>query len=94
MAFFSRCRCFWLVGKQLTSPMGADKSLLVCTNNFFCTGCRFYPFRLDHFTGMELNLGLLLVLAFSGNYCLVYDGWGSNNKYSLGAAKRFTVRRI
>ena len=47
-------------------------------------------------TGMDVNLGLLLVLAFSGlnTLALCLAGWGSNNKYSLLGAARALAQSV
>ena len=47
-------------------------------------------------TGMDVNLGLLLILAFSGlnTLALCLAGWGSNNKYSLLGAARAVAQSV
>jgi NADH-quinone oxidoreductase subunit H len=47
-------------------------------------------------TGMNINLGLLLILAFSGlnTLALCLAGWGSNNKYSLLGAARAVAQSV
>ena len=46
--------------------------------------------------GMDINLGLLLVLAFSGInvFALCLAGWASNNKYSLLGAARAVSQSV
>ena len=88
-----------LVGKQLTSPMGADKLLFWSAPvlSFAPVIVCFLPIPFSPaFTGMELNLGLLLVLAFSGInvLALCITGWGSNNKYSLLGAARAVSQSV
>jgi len=90
-----------LLGKQLTSPMGADKILFWSAPiiSFAPVVVCFLPIPFgpsQNSTGMELNLGLLLVLAFSGInvFALCMTGWGSNNKYSLLGAARAVSQSV
>jgi len=90
-----------LLGKQLTSPMGADKILFWSAPiiSFAPVEVCLLPIPFGpspNSTGMELNLGLLLVLAFSGInvFALCMTGWGSNNKYSLLGAARAVSQSV
>ncbi len=88
-----------LVGKQLVRPKVADPwlywsaPLLSFTPVFllFLT----IPFG-PRLIGMEFNLGLLLILAFSGLnvLALCLAGWSSANKYSLLGAARAVAQSI
>ncbi len=88
-----------LISKQLVAPLGADRLLfwiaplvsvapvVVC----------FLPIPFSPLlTGMNINLGLLLILAFSGlnTLALCLAGWGSNNKYSLLGAARAVAQSV
>jgi len=88
-----------LVGKQLFTPAGADPILfwaapLVAFLPIFVLLLPM-PFG-PTATGMEVNLGLLLILAFAGlnvlSLCLA--GWGSNNKWSLLGAARAVSQAV
>jgi NADH-quinone oxidoreductase subunit H len=88
-----------LVGKQLVTPLGAD-SLLFWLAPFIAFApvviC-FLPIPFGPImTGLDLNLGLLLVLAFSGlnALALCLAGWGSNNKYGLLGAARAVAQSV
>jgi NADH-quinone oxidoreductase subunit H len=82
-----------LMSKQLITPLGADRLLfwlapiIALAPVVVC----FMPIPFSPLlTGMDTNLGLVLILAFSGlnTVALCVAGWGSNNKYSvLGAAR-------
>ncbi len=82
-----------LIGKQLFTPKSADGFLfwLAPIISFLPVLLLFVPIPFGPVaTGMEMNLGLLLILAFSGLnvLALCLAGWGSNNKYGvLGAAR-------
>ncbi|WP_031483803.1 NADH-quinone oxidoreductase subunit NuoH [Maridesulfovibrio frigidus] len=82
-----------LIGKQLFTPKNADGFLfwLAPILSFMPVLLLFLPLPFGpKLTGMNLNLGLLLILAFSGLNVLAtcLAGWGSNNKYGiLGAAR-------
>ncbi len=88
-----------LVGKQLVRPKVSDAllywmaPLLSFTPAFllFLT----IPFG-PRLTGMELNLGLLLILAFSGLnvLALCLAGWSSANKYALIGAARAVAQSV
>jgi NADH-quinone oxidoreductase subunit H len=88
-----------LVGKQLVTPMGADRllfwaaPLLSLASAVVC----FLPIPFSPvLTGMELNLGVVLVLTFSGlnTLALCLAGWGSNNKYSLLGSARAVSQSV
>lgn len=88
-----------LLGKQLTAPKGADALLFWAAPllSFAPVVVCFLPIPFGPIsTGMELNLGLLLVLAFSGInvFALCLTGWGSNNKYSLLGAARAVSQSV
>jgi NADH-quinone oxidoreductase subunit H len=82
-----------LVGKQLIHPAGADKILfwLAAILAFAPIFVLFLPMPFGPIlTTLDVNLGLLLILAFAGvtvlSICLA--GWSSNNKWSLLGAAR------
>jgi NADH-quinone oxidoreductase subunit H len=88
-----------LLSKQLVTPQGADRilfwiaPLLALAPVVVC----FLPIPFSPLlTGMEVNLGLLLILAFSGlnGLALCLAGWGSNNKYSLLGAARAVAQAV
>ena len=82
-----------LVGKQLFQPAGADKILfwLGAILAFFPVFVLFLPRPFGPIlTTLDINLGLLVILAFAGvsvlSICLA--GWSSNNKWSIIGAAR------
>jgi NADH-quinone oxidoreductase subunit H len=88
-----------LISKQLVCPRGADRvlfwlaPLVALAPVVVC----FLPIPFSPLlTGMDVNLGLLLILAFSGlntlGLCLA--GWGSNNKYGLIGAARAVAQSV
>jgi NADH-quinone oxidoreductase subunit H len=88
-----------LIGKQLVTPYGADKILfwiapiLSITPVLIC----FLPLPFGPvMTGMKMNLGIILILAFSGLnvLALCIGGWASNNKYSLLGAARAVSQSV
>ncbi len=88
-----------LVGKQLFTPAGADPVLfwLAPLLAFLPIFVLLLPMPFGPTaTGMEVNLGLLLILAFAGlnvlSLCLA--GWGSNNKWSLLGAARAVSQAV
>ncbi|MBI4799747.1 MAG: NADH-quinone oxidoreductase subunit NuoH [Desulfarculus sp.] len=88
-----------LVGKQLVTPQGADALLfwLAPFISFAPVAICFLPIPFGPIaTGMNMNLGLLLILAFSGlnALSLVLAGWGSNNKYGLLGAARAVAQSV
>jgi NADH-quinone oxidoreductase subunit H len=88
-----------LISKQLVTPMGADRLLfwLAPLLSLAPVVVCFLPIPFSPvLTGMNINLGLLLILAFSGlnTLALCLAGWGSNNKYSLLGAARAVAQSV
>ncbi|MFH1036385.1 MAG: NADH-quinone oxidoreductase subunit NuoH [Pseudomonadota bacterium] len=88
-----------LIGKQLVTPLGADTLLfwLAPFISFAPVVICFLPIPFGPIaTGMNMNLGLLLILAFSGlnALALCLAGWGSNNKYGLLGAARAVAQSV
>jgi NADH-quinone oxidoreductase subunit H len=88
-----------LIGKQLVTPKGADRPLfwIAPLLSILPVPLCFLPIPFSPLlTGMNLNLGLVLILAFSGfnvlSLCLA--GWGSNNKYALLGAARAVSQSV
>ncbi len=88
-----------LVGKQLVAPAGSDKILYWAAPllAFAPVTVCFLPLPFDpRFQPIPLNLGLVLILAFSGlgvlSLCLA--GWGSNNKWGLLGAARSVAQSV
>lgn len=88
-----------LVGKQLVTPNGADKFLfwLAPIMAFLPIFVLFIPFEFGpNLYALDVNLGLLLILAFAGfsvlSLCLA--GWASNNKWSLIGAARAVAQSV
>ena len=87
------CDGLKLVGKQIVKPTNADPALfwLGPILAFFPVLLLFLPLPFSKlFTALEVNLGILLILAFAGINVLAVlcAGWASNNKYGmLGAAR-------
>jgi NADH-quinone oxidoreductase subunit H len=88
-----------LIAKQLVTPRGADRFLfwlgpmLSVTPVVIC----FLPIPFSPaLTAMDVNLGLLLILAFSSVNVLALcaAGWGSNNKYALIGAARAVSQSV
>ncbi len=88
-----------LIGKQLFMPDNADPFLfwlapLLC---FLPILLLFVPLPFGPvLTVMEINLGILLILAFSGMnvLALLLAGWGSSNKYGLLGAARAVAQSV
>ncbi len=88
-----------LIGKQLFMPENADPFLfwmapVLC---FFPVLLLFLPIPFSPLlTGMEIDLGLLLILAFAGItvLSLLLAGWASNNKYGLLGAGRAVAQSV
>lgn len=88
-----------LLGKQPLKPDGADPILF-----WLAPMAAFAPALLlllpipfgPILTGLEVNLGLLLILAFSGVnvLALCLAGWGSNNKWALLGAARSVAQAV
>jgi NADH-quinone oxidoreductase subunit H len=82
-----------LMSKQLLTPDSADAFLfwLAPILSMIPVMLLFMPIPYGPvLTGMEVNLGLLLILAFSSfnGLAVILAGWGSNNKWGvLGAAR-------
>lgn len=88
-----------LMGKQLLMPAGADALLywMAPILSFFPVLLLFLPIPYSQLlTGMEVNLGLLLILAFSGLnvLALILAGWGSNNKWGILGAARAVAQAV
>jgi len=82
-----------LMSKQLLTPDNSDKVLfwLAPILSMIPVMLLFMPIPYSPLlTGMEVNLGLLLILAFSSfnGLAVILAGWASNNKWGvLGAAR-------
>ena len=88
-----------LIGKQLFTPSGADKLLfwMAPILSFLPVLLLFLPIPFGPVaTGMEMDLGLLLILAFAGLnvLALCLAGWGSNNKWGILGAARAVAQSI
>ncbi len=93
------CDALKLVGKQLFMPNGADPILfwLAPVLSFLPVLVLFLPLPLgDGIMAQNMNLGLLLILAFSGLsvLALLLGGWASNNKYGLLGAARGVAQSV
>ena len=87
------CDAVKLVGKQILRPTHADPFLfwLAPILAFFPVLLLFMPIPFSpFFTGWEVDLGVLLILAFSGInvIAVLLAGLASNNKYGLLGAAR------
>lgn len=85
--------------KQITIPGSSDRILFLlapCLSMF----PMFLMFLVIPFgpwlTGLEVNLGLLLILAFAGleSLAVLSGGWASNNKYGLLGAARAVSQSV
>jgi NADH-quinone oxidoreductase subunit H len=88
-----------LMGKQLLTPIGADPILywLAPILSFLPVLLLFVPMPFGPvLTVQEVNLGLLLILAFAGINVLatLLAGWSSNNKFGLLGAARAVSQSI
>lgn len=88
-----------LVGKQLVMPNGADNVLYWAAPllSFAPVAVCLLPIPFGpNLIGYNVNLGVLLVLAFSGLnvLALCLAGWGSNNKYALLGAARAVAQSV
>lgn len=88
-----------LVGKQLVTPRAADKWLFWTAPilSFAPVFVMFLPIPFGPIlTAMELDLGLLLILAFAGInvLALCLAGWSSENKWSLLGAARAVSQSV
>ncbi|EHJ49439.1 NADH dehydrogenase (quinone) [Solidesulfovibrio carbinoliphilus subsp. oakridgensis] len=88
-----------LIGKQLVAPSGSDKILYWAAPllAFAPVTVCFLPLPFDpDLAPIRMNLGLVLILAFSGlgvlSLCLA--GWGSNNKWGLLGAARAVAQSV
>lgn len=93
------CDALKLVGKQLFMPSGADPVLfwLAPVLAFLPVLLLFLPLPVgDGLQALNINLGLLLILAFSGLAVLsvLLGGWASNNKYGLLGAARAVAQSV
>ncbi len=88
-----------LATKQLVCPQGADRllfwlgPLLAMAPTAVC----FLPIPFGPvLTGLELDAGLVLILAFAGLnvLALCLAGWGSNNKFALLGAARAVSQSV
>lgn len=88
-----------LVGKQLFTPPKGDKLLfwLAPILSFMPIFVLFIPIEFGPgLYGIDMNLGLLLILAFAGFNVLALSlaGWGSNNKWGLLGAARAVSQSV
>lgn len=88
-----------LLGKQLAMPDGADALLywLAPMVSFVFVLVLFIPIPFGpSLTALDMNLGLVLILAFAGTnlLALCMAGWGSNNKWSLLGAARAVAQSV
>jgi NADH-quinone oxidoreductase subunit H len=88
-----------LVGKQLFMPDNADPILywLAPVLAFLPVLLLFLPLPVgDGLVALDINLGLLLILAFSGLavLSLLLGGWSQNNKYGLLGAARAVSQSV
>jgi NADH-quinone oxidoreductase subunit H len=88
-----------LMGKQLVTPAAGDKVLFWAAPllAFAPVTVCFLPMPFDvRANPLPMNLGLVLILAFSGlgvvSLCLA--GWGSNSKWSLLGAARAVSQAV
>ena len=88
-----------LLGKQFFIPANADKPLFILAPilTFFPVLLLYLAIPFGSFlTGWDVNLGILLILAFSGLgvLALLLGGWSSNNKYGLLGAARAVSQSV
>lgn len=88
-----------LMSKQLLTPDNADGFLfwLAPILSMIPVLLLFMPIPYGPMiTGMEVNLGLLLILAFSSfnGLALILAGWGSNNKWGILGAARAVAQTV
>lgn len=88
-----------LMCKQLVTPDGADPYLywLAPMLSMLPVMLLYMPIPYGPvLTGLEVNLGLLLILAFSGFnvLALLLAGWGSNNKWGILGAARAVAQSV
>lgn len=88
-----------LLGKQVVKPAAADPFLFwLAPIAAFCPILLLFlplPFS-PLFTGLRAELGLLLILSFSGLgvIAILLAGWASNSKYSLFGAARGVAQAV
>lgn len=88
-----------LLGKQIIIPGSSDR-LLFLLGPVLCMFPMFLLFLVIPYgpwlTGLEINLGILMILAFTGLEALAVlaGGWASNNKYSLIGAARTVSQSV
>ncbi len=88
-----------LMGKQLLTPDNADGFLfwLAPILSMIPVLLLYMPIPYGPtLTGLEVNLGLLLILAFSSfnGLALILAGWGSNNKWGILGAARAVAQTV
>ncbi|MDL2259927.1 NADH-quinone oxidoreductase subunit NuoH [Deltaproteobacteria bacterium OttesenSCG-928-K17] len=88
-----------LLGKQIVVPGSSDR-LLFFAGPVLCMFPMFLIFLAIPYgpwlTGLDINLGILLILAFAGleGLAVLAGGWASNNKYSLIGAARCVSQSV
>jgi NADH-quinone oxidoreductase subunit H len=88
-----------LMCKQLVMPTGADPVLFWTAPLLSMTPVLLLFLVLPYgpwLTGMQIDLGILLILAFAGInvLALLIAGWSSNNKYGLLGAARAVAQSV
>ncbi|UQZ88446.1 NADH-quinone oxidoreductase subunit NuoH [Deltaproteobacteria bacterium Smac51] len=88
-----------LLGKQILIPGNSDRFLFLLAPvlSMFPMFLMFLVIPYGPIlTGLEVNLGLLLILAFAGmeGLAVIAGGWASNNKYSLIGAARAVSQSV
>ena len=88
-----------LVGKELITPFAADKKLFIIAPILVfmpvLVGFLVLPFG-QHLVIRDMNLGVLLIFAFStfSVLAILAGGWASNNKYALLGAVRSVAQNV
>jgi NADH-quinone oxidoreductase subunit H len=88
-----------LVGKELITPLAADKKLFVIAPVLVfmpvLVGFLVLPFG-PNMIIRDMNLGVLLIFAFStfSVLAILAGGWASNNKYALIGAVRSVAQNV
>ena len=88
-----------LIGKQITRPTGSDAILywLAPFLAFLPVFVLFLPIPFGKSVyALDVNLGLVLILAFAGlsSLSLIIAGWASNNKWGLIGAARSVAQAV
>ncbi len=89
-----------MMAKELHTPRGADKVLFwaapIVTFAPVVVSFMPLPFGPRYLTGWEVNLGVVLILAFAslGVFGICLAGWSSNNKWSLIGAARAVAQSV